>query len=407
MKRLILSIIAVVTVVFTSCSDDDVQEVIIPVTPDTPEVTAPPTYKFERGGESTVSFSGQTTRIKMAEEIIDALKNPTDFNDITKLNNMFNHQAGVNDFSEADLNASSKSVRSKTAASADYFSGTAEAVSIKEVFDGYMSKQVSEVFPNWEVDAVEGTAGKIQEVGGSTRYVNAKGLEYNQAFNKGLIGALMVDQMLNNYLSPAVLDGGTNKEDNDAGTLAQDKNYTTMEHKWDEAYGYLYGNEVNPEVPVLGADSFLNKYLKRVNDDTDFSGIKEEIYDAFKLGRAAIVAKDYELRDTQANIIKEAISKVIAIRAVYYLQTGKNNLTTDLASAFHDLSEGYGFVYALRFTRNTTTQQPHLPVAEITEFVNALQAGTGFYSFKDDASPLDEMSTRIASVYGFTVDQAK
>lgn len=406
MKRVILSMIAVVTVVFASCSDDDVQEVIIPETPVTPEVTAPPTYKFERSGESTVSFGGQTTRIKMAEKIISALKDKTKTK--IELDSMFGRKLTThNYFSDNDLDSSPKNVRSKTAASDDYFDGEQEAVDRKLEFDSFISKQVTEVFPNWEVDAAEGTPGKIQELGGSTRYVNAKGLEYNQAFAKGLIGALMVDQMLNHYLSPAVLDGGTNKEDNDAGTLAQDKNYTTMEHKWDEAYGYLYGNEVNPEVPVLGADSFLNKYLKRVNDDTDFSGIKEEIYDAFKLGRAAIVAKDYELRDTQANIIKEAISKVIAIRAVYYLQTGKNNLATDLASAFHHLSEGYGFVYALRFTRNTTTQQPHLPVAEITKFVNVLQAGTGFYSFKYDANPLVEMSTRIASVYGFTVDQAK
>lgn len=406
MKRVILSMIAVVTVVFASCSDDDVQEVIIPETPDNPQVTAPPTYKFERSGESTVSFGGQTTRIKMAEKIISALKDKTKTK--IELDSMFGRELTThNYFIDNDLDSSPKNVRSKTAASVDYFLETAEAVTIKQDFDGFISKQVTEVFPNWDVDAAEGTAGKIQELGGSTRYVNAKGLEYNQAFAKGLIGALMVDQMLNNYLSTKKLDQSTSRADNDAGTLVEGKNYTNMEHKWDEAYGYLYGNEVNPEVPVLGADNFLNKYLKRVNDDTDFSGIKEEIYDAFKLGRAAIVAKDYELRDKQANIIKEAISKVIAIRAVYYLQTGKNNLATDLASAFHDLSEGYGFVYALRFTRNTITQKPHLPVAEITEFVNVLQAGTGFYSFKDDASPLDEMSTRIASVYGFTVDQAK
>ena len=51
----------------------------------------------------------------------------------------------------------------------------------------------------------------------------------------------MADQMLNNYLGSAVLDAGTNTADNDAGTLADGKNYTTMEHKWDEGFGYLYG----------------------------------------------------------------------------------------------------------------------------------------------------------------------
>ena len=37
-----------------------------------------------------------------------------------------------------------------------------------------------------------------------------------------------------------------------------------MEHKWDEAFGYLYGAEEDETAPVLGVDSFLNKYLDKV-----------------------------------------------------------------------------------------------------------------------------------------------
>ena len=71
---------------------------------------------------------------------------------------------------------------------------------------------------------------------------------------------------------------------------------TDMEHDWDEAYGYLYGTATNladPNPTVGGDDSFLNKYLGKVNTDTDFSGIADDICNALKLGRAAIVAKDY------------------------------------------------------------------------------------------------------------------
>lgn len=397
MKRVIVSMLAVSALVFASCSDDNEEP--------TPGVVAPKTYKFERNGKTTVSFSGQTTRIKMAEELVAALKVSTNTED--KMDKMFAHAAGANDFSTTELNASSKNVRSKTAASADYFaSNTTEANKIKADFDGWIAKQVSEVYPNWAVNAEKGKAGKIQENGGgSTRYVNAKGLEYNQAFAKSLIGALMVDQMLNNYLSKAVLDaGGKNVTENNAGTLASGTNYTTMEHKFDEAYGYLYGNEADPASPKLGADSFLNKYLSRVEGDADFKGIAGEIYEAFKLGRAAIVAKDYALRDKQIAIIKAAISKVIAVRAVYYLQAGKDNLPKDKAAAFHDLSEGFGFVYSLRFTQGTngTTQ---LPVAEINAFIAALQKDNGFWDITNQT--LDDMSTRIAGAYGFTVAQAK
>ena len=244
----------------------------------------------------------------------------------------------------------------------------------------------------------------IQENGGgSTRYVNGQGLEYNQAYLKALIGALMVDQMLNNYLSTGVLDAASNVADNDGDVVASGKNYTTMEHKWDEAYGYLYGNEVNPAAPELGADDFLNKYLAKVDSDPDFNGVAQEIYDAFKLGRAAIVAKDYDLRDTQADIIREAVSKVVAVRAVHYLQAGKASLGSDMAGAFHDLSEGYGFVYSLRFTRNTATNAPHLPVAEITAFLASLMEGDGFWDVTGDT--LDQISDRIASAYGFTKEE--
>ena len=40
------------------------------------------------------------------------------------------------------------------------------------------------------------------------------------------------------------------------------------------------------------------------------SKIAQEIFDAFKLGRAAIVAKDYEVRDQQADIIKEKVLQI-------------------------------------------------------------------------------------------------
>ncbi len=395
MRKNILSVLAVSAMVFVSCSKNN-EPAIVPV-------VAPQTYAFDRDGSTSVSFSGQTTRIKMAEELGDAMKNTAKTD--AQLEAMFNHAEGNADFSDADLNSSSKNVRSKVAASYDYFaSNSTESNSIKSDFDGWLGAQVTEVFPNWGSDAAEGVAGKIQENGGgSTRYVSAKGLEYNQAYLKATIGALMADQMLNNYLSTGVLDAASNVADNDADVLASGKNYTTMEHKWDEAYGYLYGNETNPAVPELGADDFLNKYLAKVDSDADFNGVAQDIYDAFKLGRAAIVAKDYDLRDAQANIIREAVSKVIAVRAVYYLQSGKANLGSDMASAFHDLSEGYGFVYSLRFTRNTSTNAPHLPSAEITAFLSTLMEGNGFWEVT--GATLDQISDRIASAYGFTKEE--
>jgi hypothetical protein len=395
MRKVLLSIGCVVSLM--ACTETDPEPQII-------ETVAPATYSFERSGASSVSFGGQTTRIEMGGEFVSALKSTSET--VASLNAKFAHTAGANNFSDADLNASSKSVRSKVAASTDFYaSNTTDATAIKADFDSWIEAQVTEVFPMWDMDASAGNAGQIQEAGGgSIRYVSAKGIEYNQLINKGLIGALMVDQILNNYLSPAVLDAASNVADNDVESLNDGKNYTTMEHKWDEAFGYLYGKEADITAPTLNNDSFLNKYLSRVEGDADFAGIAEEIYNAFKLGRAAIVAKDYTTRNVQAEILREKISEIVGIRAVYYLQQGKNNLPTDKGGAFHDLSEGIGFIYSLQFTRMPNSTASYFTKAEVDEFMATLQNGNGFWDLSSET--LDEMSATIAAKFNFTLAQA-
>ena len=396
MKKIVFSLF-VVSALFQSCSSDDDGG-------ETSQLQAPTAYTFLRDGNSSVSYSGQTTRILMAEEIVSALKVET--NTEATIDAMFAHIEGASDFSDADLNASDKSVRSKVAASTDFFSAnTTLSNEIKADFDGWIESQVNDVFPRWAFTASAGEAGALQQAGGgTTRYLNAKGLEYNQAFAKGLIGALMIDQILNNYLSPAVLDAGTNITDNNNEVLEEGKTYTSMEHKWDEAFGYLYGAEADVTDPELEADQFLSEYLDRVESDEDFDDIDDDIYDAFTLGRAAIVAGEYGIRDAQAEIIKENISIIPAVRAVYYLQSGKNNLNVDNASAFHALSEAYGFIYSLQFTRQPNSSLPYLTKTEVDAYLAKLMEGNGFWDVTTDT--LDEISDEISAKFSFTTEEA-
>ena len=386
-----------------SCDKDEDPDVL---------VTAPTQYEFLRDGVNTISFSGQTSRIDMATELVGAMQ---DFSTSEQqLLEMFANQAAdgsdVDPYADADLNASSKSIKSKVAASKDLFSSNAsEAATIRSDFESWLIAQVTEVAPRSMELAEPGKAGQIAD-GSSVRYVSGKGLEYNQAVNKALIGALMTDQILNNYLGAAVLDEADNRTLNDAGTPAEGKSYTTMEHKWDEAYGYLFGGTQNAAdpLPSLGGDDiFLNTYLSRVEGDTDFSGIAADIFDAFKLGRAAIVAGDYTIRDAQATKIRTLISQVIAVRSVYYLQQGKNALPadgSDYGSAFHDLSEGFGFVYSLRFTRKADRTESYFSKTEVGGFIEKLSAGNGFWEI--EPATLDEISEAIAAKFDFTVAQA-
>ncbi len=429
-----LLLIAVFTLIFASCSNDDDSEVD-PVAMATCDdgiqngdeegvdcggsacapcgvaIQNPATYVFERNGESSVSFSGQTTRILMAEEIISAMLDETTTEET--LNAMFAHMEGAQDFSDADLNASDKNVRGKTAASFDFFSNNAtDQALIRVDFESWIETQVTEVFPNWNVAATAGSAGQIAD-GSSTRYITSQGLEMNQVFNKSLIGALMVDQIVNNYVSADFIDAGTQRTDNDNDVLDGSNNYTALEHDWDEAYGYAFGTAADladPRPTIGDDDSFLNKYIGRVEGDSDFAGITDDIFQALKLGRAAIVAKDYTVRDEQAEILRELISQIIGVRAVYYLQQGKNALPSggsqDFGGAFHDFSEGYGFIYSLQFTRRPNSADPYFTKAEVDAFLADLldDGPNGLWDVTPET--LDSISEAIAARFSFTVEQA-
>ncbi|MCM4159970.1 DUF4856 domain-containing protein [Antarcticibacterium flavum] len=401
MKRVLFAaVLGGLTLASCSSNDDTIieNEKIIDV---------PANYTFERDGNSSVHFDGQTTRLEMTSVLASSFK---DFNNATEesLSNMFSNTN--NPFSSEDLNTSDKSIKSKVAASDLYFStNTVESVASKNDFEGYITAQINEVFPNENEVAARGVAGQIAD-GSSVRYVNPQGLEWDQAFAKGLIGALVADQVLNHYLASSVLDAGDNVQKNNDGLTEDGKSYTTMEHKWDEAYGYVYGHpsvpSTNPNSALTSnSDPLLFKYLGRVNSDPDFAGIAEETFDAFKLGRAAIVAGEYDVRDEQIDIIRENISKVIGIRAVYYLQAGKRALEEGkMGTAFHDLSEGYGFIYSLRFTHNPDTNSPYLSKSEVDDILETLMAGDGFW----DVTPLtlDALSEAIAAPFNFTVAEA-
>lgn len=328
-----------------ACGDDDDMRLNLDV---------PETYVFTRNGTSTVSFAGQTTRIAMAEELTAAM---LDFDQTQDgLMNMFTNAEGTNPFSDAGLNASTKSIRSKVAASRDLFSAnTTAAASIKSDFDTWIFNQVNEVFPNRDQLATAGQAGQIAD-NEAVRYVSSWGLEYDQAFTNGLTGALMYDQIANHYLSSAVLFEGNNRTDNDATITVDGAPYTAMEHFWDEAFGYLFGASANPADPLTDigeADNFLNENVGKVADQGSFTALAEITERSFRTGRAAIVAGQYDTEVVrQATMIRAELNKVLAARASYHLCEAIADLEASPANrggAFHALSKAYGLIYSLRF----------------------------------------------------------
>jgi len=340
-----------------SCSSDDDNSGTNAVIP-----SAPSTYVFERGGESTVNYDGQITRLMQADELYSALNDASSTE--AALDLMFGGDGSASaGFANEDLNGTSKLIRSKTSA-------LANSATNRPIFDGWITDFSDNVVPNFTGIASDGTAGAIT-TGTSTYQVNAQGQELDQLFFKSLIGAFTLDQIINNYITPSQLDSGTRRDENTAGTLEEGDPYTTMEHKWDEGFGYLYGQvadvTLNFGLPAEGeaTGNLLMKYFQKV-ENTFEPGIAERVYNAFIAGRHAITIADYDARDAAATTIKTELSKVIGYYAIYYLndylaKSGEGNV----AKAHHSLSEAYGFMFSLQFT-NDGGDAPYMDNATVS-----------------------------------------
>ena len=399
--------IASIAILFSSCSkEDDVQyitetitetvvqyetetitvEVQVPIVT-TVQVEIPYSYEFARAGKSTVSYSGQTSRLNMADELYAALNTNT-FTKAQMLE-MFNDGTG---FADATLNSSGKKMGNKTAGS------PLASATVKPLFDSMITDFADNVIPNWATDAANGQAGVLTDVT-RTIHVNAKGHEIDQTFIKGIIGAMNVDQIINNYITPYQLDSGTRTSDNDNNTLSSGKDYTDMEHKWDEGFGYLYGQEADATrldlgVSPTGNGTTLNKYFKKINTSNQ-AGIGIKVFDAFRKGRAFIVAKQYDKRDQQAKIIKEELSKVIAYKAVDYINGYMSKIEAgNTADAFHALSEAYGFVMSLQFT-NDGTDSAYFSNSEVNGFLTLMD---NFWTVQN--SDLESIRDQVKAKFG-------
>ena len=366
-------------IIFIAC-DDSTDPVSITVTP-------PATYAFDRDGTTTVSYGGQSSRLEMAGELSVWLNTPTKTK--TELVNMFDNGAG---FGNPGLAASGKKLGNKTASSSQASS------TVKPQFDAMIDDVTSNVFPNVANDASDGTPGTYTDPdGGRTVIINGKGHEINQLFTKGLMGALVCDQIIWGYLTAGKLDAGTNKADNDAGIVVEGKNYTQMEHYWDEGFGYLYGLDTDiSNSSIEGQDVLVSKYLKKV-DGSSLPGIAQEIYDAFKHGRAAIVAGAYDVRDEQAEIVKTKLSHIIGRKAADYLRSGAGKINDGKwADAHHALSEGWGFILSLQFTKNPTSGAPYYSNSEVNDMLTQID---NFWTVTP--ANLESMAAGIESKFGF------
>ena len=328
-----------------SCGDDD--EVSLQV---------PDNYEFTRNGQSTVSYQGQIDRLNMLSEIKSYLITG-DAGQTIEASRLLDMYANENDaFSATELNASTKQLEDKTFAS--------DVQWFKDLFAS------AETASKSGLAGSNGQAGLVAR-GTKTILVNDKGWEYTQIIEKGLMGSVFYNQIYNTYMSEE-----RTGDDVDNETLVDGKNYTEMEHHWDEAFGY-WGVPVDfPKGDPVLSDTEKRFWASYTNSRDNLLGLNATLMNAYLTGRAAIVSKKYTIKNLQKQIIYDAHELVAASTAVHYLNKAMADLSAaDQGNLLHHLSESYAFVKALQYSPNKKITQD-----DINQILNTdLGAGGNFW----------------------------
>lgn len=290
----------------------------------------PTTYNFTDGnGNSTVNYSGQTDRLNQLAEMTVYMKtgNSTAI-DAQVLKDMFSN---VNGNGNGNFSFTSTKQLKDKCFSLD-----------QALFESWMDS-IAQASLSFAQTAANGQAG-VLTTGTSTYFFDENGIEYVQLIEKGLMGAVFMNQALNVYF-------GSGKMDVDNSTAVDPslgKYYTEMEHHFDEAFGYF---GVDPTFPAIIPTSFWGKYC---NSQDPILNCNSDMMTNFLMGRAAIVANEYADRDAAIEAIRKEWEEISAYQAIAYIDGAIANFGTDDAKYLHSLAEAYAFAWNLRYAPTET-----------------------------------------------------
>lgn len=195
--------------------------------------------------------------------------------------------------------------------------------------------------------------------------VTAQGLAPGEQYRGMILGAIVLDHLLWKDLEEGMLqDEGLIKQ-HEALTFLAGHNYTELEHRWDEAYGFYVELEKELQSATLLA----------------LPGVSRQLGDAFALGRRAITEYRYDEALSHLRSIRQLLSQAVAARAIeeLYGKHTRANLAEAPEQAFRFISRGLGWVYALQFTRRSTGER-YLSRSEAQTLLAPITAGEGLWS---------------------------
>lgn len=358
----------------TSCNTDDDNP--------TPTYTVPDTYSFERDGQSTVSYAGQTERLQ-------------------QLTLMGTYMKSVNVIGAAPLSA--QTLRDMFANTNAPFAGQTFTRDLKSktfapdtTFFLEMMDQLAEISQFTNQQAANGVPGVLTTGNSSSTsgyIVNANGLEPIQVIEKGLMGACLFYQTMEVYLSTDRM-GTTGNTDMDGSN-----NYTPMEHYFDEAFGYFGAPIDFPSASTSDQGVFWAKYALARNGDAAYSSIANDLMFNFRKGRAAIVAKEYADRDEAIQAIMQKWGVVAGATTVDYLRKSLSTTGIALYKRNHQLSEAIGFMIAMKyhFQGGNAKFAPAYDYTKIQEALTIMGVETNLYTVTD--ADINTMISKIQAAF--------
>jgi hypothetical protein len=310
--------------------------------------TIPNTYAFTDGsGNSTVSYTGQTDRLDQLSEMVILMKSGNSA--VVSAQDLKDMFANTGDNGGGNFSFSStKQLKNKCfIADVPMFEEWMDSIALASASNG--------------TTASNGQAGTITASSGSVYLVNENGVEYVQLIEKGLMGAVFMNQALNVYFGDGKMDvDNTTAEDPGNG-----KYYTAMEHHFDEAFGYF---GVDADFPSTVPNRFWGKYCN--NQDATLN-CNADMMNNFLKGRAAISNDVLADRDEAIQVIRTEWEEISAYQAISYLEGAISNFGVDDAKFLHELSEAYAFAWNLRYspleTRRMSTSEHEALMIQFNE----------------------------------------
>jgi hypothetical protein len=371
MKQILRSgaAVAILVLAVASCKKDDDNNTPPVVNPKDSTLalrpyTVPTTYSF-----SNANYATATQRAKIAIELDNYLKTANVGAakvalDAVKVTNLFENTNAP--YTDASLNTSGQNLR----ATSDM------ASTIKAYAD-------SVVIFNNEVTASKGTGGYVAR-GANKIIVGPTGLEYGQAYTKGIMATLFFKEpvrLLSAVKAMKAID-----------TAA-------AQALWDEAFGLLaipadYDSSKTYASTDANRPLLWGGYLAERGKPIQAGGT---IFQAFLKGRAAIGGFDSTVRNQQIDIILNKWEQLSAAAALNYVTAPTaSSAVGNYGTQLHALSEGFGFILTLKY-RPSTSKLTEADFRTLSAIIN-----TDFYTLVNQPGFTDlvKAQTILKNTYG-------